>query len=144
MINPAPHIRKAFYQCLNNQVWFNSSLVPVYDSEGRGEQYMVLIGEQSIQDESTKHSFCGTCQQLIEIVSEDKGFAARRAADEIGNSVMHLVQPSPRGIGPASAEFQIFGLTRLSHSYIVEDGGSGSKIVRMLIRYQFKINQINY
>lgn len=144
MINPSPHIRKAFYTLLNGAVWFDGQQVPVYDLEGRGEDKMILIGESTVQDESTKHSFCGTFQQLIEVVTEGKGFATRKAADEIGNSIMHKVQPTPRGIGISSTEFQIFGLQRLSCSYINEEGANGSKIVRLLIRYQFKINQINY
>lgn len=144
MINPSPHIRKAFYACLNNRVLYKGANVPVYDLEGKGEPYTILIGETTVQEDSTRNDFGGSFQQLLEVVTEGKGYASRKAADEIGDRIMHLVQPAPGRNGLESPEFQIIGLRRSSVNYINEDGASGSKIVRLLIRYQFKINQINY
>ena len=140
MKNPAPYIRKAFFSLLNGTVG-----VPVFEGEGDASLHeQIIIADQSWTDRSTKHSFTGTFSQLIEIVTEVPGKkASRNRVDEIGETVMQLVQPTPRTIGLAETEFQIIGLNKENQSYLIEESGSGSKIVRLLIRYGFIVNQIN-
>lgn len=144
MINPAPYVRQAFFALLNEAVTYNGNDVPVFENEGmHGLPAQILIAEQTWNDRSTKHSFTGNFSQLIEVVTESKGTSGRKAVDEIGGQVMHLVQPGPRSTGLVETQFQIIGLKKESQNYLSDEGQAGTKIVRLLIRYIFIVNQIN-
>jgi hypothetical protein len=145
MINPAPHIRKAFYSLLNGAVSYEGAVVSVIEGEDISlEANRIVIGEDNLTSgQSDKHSFSGNYTQLIEVVTERTGSNPTKHADTIANQVMNLVQPSPRGTGLVSSEFQIIGLTLSSRNVVRDEGANNSKIVRVLLRYSFNVNQIN-
>lgn len=143
MKNPAPYLRKAFFDLLDGQVSYDSTTVAVYEGEGRVSKYQILIGELSISDRSDKHSFSGRGSQLISIVNEGPGKLVHKHIDAIGDLVMDLIQPAPRENGIDVDEFQIIGLKKESQNYLDERSGTGGYITRLLLRYSFFINQIN-
>lgn len=144
MKNPAPYLRKAFFDLLDGQVEYNSVIVPVKEQGGsRVVPYMILLGEFTNSDRSNKHSFTGRASQLISIVHEGAGTVYHEDVDAIGDQVMNLIQPSPREIGINVDEFQIIGLVKDSQNYLDERSASGGFVTRLLLRYSFLVNQIN-
>jgi hypothetical protein len=139
--NPAPYIQKAFYDLLRDQVVYKSANVPVKESGGkRVVPFMILIGEFTWTDRSTKHSFSGRGSQLITIVDEGTGTLHHGNVDAIGNEVMDLIIPTPRTVIDGD-QFQITALRKRSQNYLDEPGGDGGYVTRLLLRYDFLINQ---
>lgn len=144
MKNPAPYLRKAFFDLLNGVVTYNSNQVPVKEKGGKREvPYMILLGELTLNDRTRdKNSFSGNGSLLIEVIHEGTGTVYHKNVDEIGEIVMNLIHPTPRAVIDAD-EFQVIGLRKESQNYLDESSSSGGFITRLLLRYSFYINQIN-
>lgn len=143
MINPVPYIRKAFYDLLNGAITYDSVTVPVSEGEGVAAKYQIIIAETTCLDAGTKHSFAFDCTQLIEVISELTNSSATKHVDIIGGEVANLVQPAPQEKGIEEDQFQFIGLRLGDQRYVREKGANSSRIIRLLLRYQFIINQIN-
>lgn len=143
MKNPAPYVKAKFFELLNGNVNYQSADVPVKEQGGkRVVPYMVLIGEFSLTDRSTKHSFSARASQLISVVHEGTGTLLHEHVDAIGDQVMDLIIPAPRTVLETD-EFQITAIRKASQNYLDEPSGSGAFITRLLIRYDFLVNQLN-
>lgn len=139
MKNPAPHIRRALFTVLNGNVSYDSSNVPVYENEGLTVPLQILIREYSDSDRSTKNNFGANASQTIEIVSEQND-STRKTVDEVGELVMDLIKPDTRtneNLSDSDVQVMITGKPSISH--LTENSGSSTKIVRLILRYNFLI-----
>lgn len=139
MKNPVPYIRKSLFTLLNGQVMNGTDAVPVYEGEGGKVPYQVLIKEYSDADKSNKQFFSGKASQIIEIVGEQHD-ASAKVVDQIAGEVMNLIKPDTRTSGiPDSVDFQVMIIGKPSISNLTEDSGSGTKIIRRILRYSLII-----
>lgn len=144
MKNPASYIRTAFGALLDGITYddgegFNGS-VPVVASEGTEDKYQIFIGDYSDADRSNKHSFGGNATQVIEIVAEQKT-GAKKHVDAIGELATDIVQPTVQSDLLSNADFTVLVIGRPSINHLVENSGDGTKIVRLILRYNLLISQ---
>lgn len=143
MINAAPYIRTAFNDLLGN-VMYESAAVPMTENDSNSSfKRRLVLGETSSGDRSTKDSFARAWSQVVEVICEQHT-AKREHVDKIGDIVMNLIQPTPKTTSLIiDNRFQLSDVKIDGHNYLTDDGGSGIKIVRLILRYSFLINQIN-
>jgi hypothetical protein len=140
------YLRPKLYTLLSGNVSFNDSkgynqIVDVYENEGVfGLRYQILIRDYSDADRSNKHEFGSNASQLIEIVAEQND-AVRKYVDIIGELVTNLIHPTVGSNLLSNTDFSILVQGRPSMNYLTEDSGSGTKIVRLLLRYNLLINE---
>lgn len=142
MINPAPAIRKAFYDLLNGAVSYESAAVPVYEGRGQvGKDYQVLITDTTAQQTGVRGSYSWAAQQLIEVVTEKATSNPMLIVDTIGQQVMNLIKPEP-GVNPlAATDFKFDTPKLLDISNRRERSDINSQITILYLRYSFNVHQ---
>jgi hypothetical protein len=142
MKNPATYLRKAMFTALNGAVTYSGNPVPIYENEGDSSAtYQVIIRDYSDADSSNKRTFVSSATQVIEMVARQND-STRKAVDEIGAIVGGILQPSRQSTGIAdSTDFELMIKGKPSINYLMEDAGSGVKIVRLLFRYSLLITE---
>lgn len=143
MKNPASYIRKKFGDLLgtityNDGEGFNGT-VPVIASEGGDTKYEIFIGDYSDADRSNKHNFGANATQVIEIVAE-QSTAQKKHVDAIGELAMNNIHPTTQSSLLSGTDYMVSVVGRPSINHIVENSGSGTKIVRLILRYELIIN----
>lgn len=143
MKNPASHIRQKFGTLLDGITYddgdgFNDT-VPVVASEGLDSKYQIFIGDYSDADRSNKHNFGANASQVIEVICE-QDTAAKKHVDAIGELVMNAIHPTTQSNTLSGTDFMISVVGRPSINHIIENSGSGTKIVRLILRYNLLIN----
>jgi hypothetical protein len=145
MKNPAPYLRKTIFALLSGNVTYNdgkgfNGVVDVVESGSGtvGVTYQIFIGEYSDNDRSNKHNFGANASQLIEVVAEQND-SAKKHVDAIGELVNDLILPTTQSKNLNGADFQVI-VNRPSINHIIEDSGDGTKIVRLLLRYNLFIS----
>lgn len=141
MKNPAKYVRTSFYERLNGTVFYNSSPVPVYSSTGvSGLPFQINIMDYSDADASNKNKFRGQATQVVEIIAEQYN-EAKMYVDEIGELVMNQIKPTTRSELLTGPDMQIMIEGKPSQNYLVEESGEKKFIVRLILRYNFKISE---
>lgn len=139
MKNPASYMAVKLYDVLNTNVVYNSVAVPVFSNDQEhNDELQVVIGEYSDTDSSNKDTFQGTGSQVIEVVSVQHT-GSKKVVDEVGELVMNEIKPTPKSSLLNSSSFQVFIQGRPSINHLIESSGSGRKIVRLILRYNFLI-----
>lgn len=137
MTNAAPYIRKALRQAVAGLSY--GGTVPFYENEGGGDALQVVLGEIARADASTKNTNGGLYTVVLEVISE-QDTAARKEVDELGALVMNAVSAGPRAQSLLLADpLQLVRVSLQSQNYLTEDSDAGRKIVRLILRYQFKV-----
>lgn len=139
MIGPAQYLRKKLFELLHTNIVYDGNQIPVYEGEGDSTKAIqILIADYSDADSSNKTNFGSNASQVIEIVSEQaKGF--RKTVDEIGELVMQQIHGAPNENKLSGEAFTVMVVGRPSIRHIVEESGSGSKLVRLILRYNLLI-----
>lgn len=137
MKHPAPYLRRTLVALLNGNVAYNSSAIPVYDTEGDDVPLKIILGNYADADRSNDQGFGATATQVIEVVSV-QNTAAKKTVDEVGEQVMNIIHPQVATTTLDGADFNII-VSRPSINYITENAGSGVKIVRLILTYNLKI-----
>jgi hypothetical protein len=140
MKNPAPYLRRKILALLDGNVSYDGADVDVVES-GSGSEgigYQIFIGEYSDADSSNKHTFGANATQVIEAVSEQND-STKKAVDAIGELVMNLIHPTTQSDLLSGTDFKVIVVGRPSINHLVEDSGSGTTIVRLLLRYNLLI-----
>jgi hypothetical protein len=142
------YLSQKLFTLLNGNVIYDDSegynrAVPVVEagSGATSEQYQIIIADYSDADRSNKHEFAGNASQLIEIVSERSEDSSRIHVDTIGEAVTNLIHPTVTSNILSNTDFSICVQGRPSVNYLTEDSGSGTQIVRLLLRYNLLINE---
>jgi hypothetical protein len=140
MKNPAPYLRRTILALLDGNVSYDGAGVDVVESGSGGEGigYQIFIGEYSDADSSNKHTFGANATQVIEVVAEQYD-SLKKAVDAIGELVMNLIHPTTQSSLLSGTDFKVIVVGRPSINHLVEDSGSGTKIVRLLLRYNLLI-----
>lgn len=140
MKNPAPYLRQKLFALLDGNVSYDGNQVEVVEagSGTEGMRHQIFIGEYSDSDRSNKNTFAANATQLIEVMAEQSD-STKKAVDAIGELVNDIIMPSPASANLNGNDFMIV-VSRPSISHIVEDSGSGTKLVRLLLRYPLFIN----
>jgi hypothetical protein len=140
MKNPASYLRRTILSLLDGNVSYGGNAVDVVESGSgtEGVGYQIFIGEYSDADSSNKHVFGANATQVIEVVSEQAD-STKKAVDAIGELVTALIHPTTQSNLLSSADFRVIVVGRPSIGHLVEDSGSGTKIVRLLLRYNLLI-----
>lgn len=145
MKNPAPYLRKTLFSLLDGNVSYDdgkgfNQAVSVYEGgSGDDERYQIFIGEYSDADRSNKNTFGANATQVIEITGNQVD-SAKKHVDAIGDIVMNLIHPTTQSDLLNGTDFSVTVVGRPSINHLPEDSGSGSKIVRLLLRYNLLIN----
>jgi hypothetical protein len=111
-----------------------------YENEGEVLPRQIIIGEYSDADRSNKNDFGSNSTQVIEVVCEQND-AVRKYADEIGELVSNLIHPNTTSALLNGSDFSVMVVGKPSINYITENSGSGTKIVRLILRYSLLINE---
>lgn len=144
MKNPASYIRKKLGDLIDTNVSYNdgdgfNDVVPVVASEGVDSKYQIFIGDYSDADRSNKHNFGANATQVIEIVGE-QATAQKKHVDAIGELVMNVIHPTTQSSLLSGTDFMVMVVGKPSLNHLVENSGDGTKIVRLLMRYNLLIN----
>jgi hypothetical protein len=140
MKNPAPYLRRTLFSLLDGNVSYESAVVPVYEGEGEVVARQIIIGDYSDADRSNKQNFGANGSQIIEVVCEQPT-GIKKHADAIGELVMNLIKPTTTSNLLSNTDFSILIKGKPSQNHIIEDSGSGTKIVRLLLRYSLLTNE---
>src|SRR5688572_10634067 len=134
MINPAPHIRQTIYTLLNGNVSYNGDVIPVYETEGKeSEPIQIIIADYSDADQSNKTTFGANASQVIEVISEQPK-ATKKTVDEVGELVLALLHSQPSDDNFSGGGFSICVVGRPSINHLPDESGSGSRIMRLILR----------
>ena len=138
MKNPAPHIRRTVYTLLSGNVSYDGDVIPVYEGEAlNGERYIV-IGEYSDSSEEMSHVNGARATQIIEVVA-GQSTAIKKHVDAIGELVDTLIRPTWNSQLLNGTDFHVV-ISRPSINHLIETGGAGEKIVRLILRYNLFIH----
>ena len=137
MKNPAPYLRKTLLTLLNGNVSYESEVIPVFEGEGEVLPRQIIIGEYSDADRSNSHEWGANASQVIEVICE-QDTAIRKHVDAIGELVSNIIHPAPTSNALNGSDFHII-VNRTSINHITEESGSGTKIVRLIMRYNLII-----
>lgn len=141
MINPAPYLRQTIFSLLNGNVVYDGDVVPVYETEGsNSDKVQIIIGDYSDAPVRNTRTNVSQARQVLQIVSHQTK-ATKKAVDTIGEDVMEAISPLPTGDALDGEDFSVNIQGKPSISHLVEDSGSGSKYVRLILSYDFLITQ---
>jgi hypothetical protein len=108
MIDVKNPVRKAYFQLLNNNLFYGGEGVPVSDGETLGKKLYVILAAQSGVDNSTFQSFDSNEDIVIDIIYKASSKASRQPVDAVASQILSLVLPSPAYNGlPGQAGIQI-------------------------------------
>jgi hypothetical protein len=145
MKNPAPYLRRTLFSLLDGNVTYNdgegfNGTVEVVESGSgtTGLKYQIFIGDYSDSDRSNKHTFGANASQLVEVVAEQND-ENKKYVDAIGELVNDLILPTTQTKNLNGSDFQVI-VNRPSINHIIENSGDGTKIVRLLLRYNLFIS----
>lgn len=139
---PSSYLREKLGSLLNAITYddgegFNGT-VPVVASEGAESKYQIFIGDYSDADRSNKHGFEANANQVIEVIAE-QSTAAKKHVDAIGELVTSAIHPTTQSDLLDGTGISINVIGRPSINHLVENSGEGSKIVRLILRYNLLI-----
>lgn len=117
-----------------------NALVPVVSTEGAESKYQIFIGDYSDSNRSNKQNFGSNATQVIEVIGEDIT-ARKKHVDAIGELVGNLIHPTMGSNLLSNTDFSILVVGKPSQNHLTEDSGSGTKIVRLLLRYSLLVNE---
>jgi hypothetical protein len=142
MINPAPYLRQTIFSLLNGNVTYNGDVIPVYETEGKeSDSIQIIIADYSDANAGNKQKFGSRARQVLEVVSEQPK-ATKKTVDEVGNLITAIIQSDPQAADTLSGStFDINILGKPSINHIVENSGSASKLVRLILSYDLLIVQ---
>lgn len=144
MINEAGYIRQGFYAALNNNVTYNSSVVPVWENEDGDitATYQIRLKEMSRVRERNKSRFMGRWNMVIEVIHVQHNSSSRKHVDAIGSIMMNIITPTPRAKGVSISEpLQILNVQIDGQDHLTDKGANGESIVRLITRISFSIHQ---
>jgi hypothetical protein len=142
MKNPAPYIRTALVTLLNETITYDGVDVPCYSGEGEdSDRFQIFLNEPTWNARNDKSSFTKRFTQPIEVVSKQET-NMNTHVDAIAGEIMELLNPTPTAkVIPDSADFQVFSVEADNPNYISEPNGEGQYLNRIIINYNFFINQ---
>lgn len=141
MKNPAPYLRRTLFTLLNGNISYNSATIPVYENdEDHDDALQIVIGEYSDADMSNKENFQARGSQVVEVVSFQTT-GAKKTVDAVGELVMDEIHPTTKSSVLSGTDFQVLIQGKPSQNYLIEDDGSGQKIVRLIMRFNLLINE---
>jgi hypothetical protein len=138
MKNPAPYLRRTLFSLLDGNVTYETAVVPVYEGEGEVLPRQIIIGDYSDGDRSNKHGFEVNASQLVEVICE-QSTGIKKHVDAIGEIVANLIHPTTQSNLLSGTDFNVCVQGRPSIHHLIENSGSGTKIVRLLLRYNLLI-----
>jgi hypothetical protein len=86
MIDVKYPVRKAYFNLLNNNLFYDGQAVPVSDGDTMGKKLYIIIASQSGVDNSTFQTFDSNEDIVIEIISKGNSKASRLAGGRRGVS----------------------------------------------------------
>lgn len=145
MKNPAPYLRQTLFSLLSGNVTYNdgkgfNGAVDVVESGSgtEGTTYQIFIGDYSDSSVGNKDIDEANSSQLIEVVAEQPD-SVKKYVDAIGELVDNVIRPTVKSKTLNGTDFNVI-VNRPSINHIVEDSGDGTKIVRLLLRYNLLIS----
>lgn len=141
MINPAPRLRKRIYALLNGNVVYNTENILVREGEGEITRNQIIIGGYSDNGVALKGCIVKNANQDVEVVTI-KDDPASKDCDAITELVLNLLSPTMESELMSDTDMQVILEAAPSLVPIREQSINGQRVVRRVIRYHLKINEL--
>lgn len=137
-------IRTAIYSALNGNLSYNSINVPIFDeapTQAQTAPYLIL-STQTDTNTSNNARNVHEGDILLDIVTIQSAFVNKEIAETISNQIQAIIQPTVTGNGLTLAgSYTLTYIRRESSNYLPMLQSDTAKILRKIIRYQFRIQE---
>jgi hypothetical protein len=142
MIDVKYPVRKAYFNLLNNNLFYDGQAVPVSDGDTMGKKLYIIIASQSGVDNSTFQTFDSNEDIVIEIISKGNSKASRLPVDSVASQILSLVLPAPAYNGlPAQIGIQINCVRLTDDRYLDLYENASNTMRRRILTFSQKVRQ---
>jgi len=137
--------RKAFYDLLNNNLSYNSELVPVYDKKRKVQDlntFFVLFGVQQETPDPVDGAWITDCTIDLEIIYRSHHEVSQDPVDDVSDQIYELLEPYAGENGLPAQPFFLIQLVRrqVAVSRVFEISTTESEVSK-IITIAFKMIQ---
>ena len=149
MKDPSEKIREAIYTALNGNLSYNAQNVDVFSdpadddlSAKRTNDFYVyvLIGDQTMEDVSSKDKFHTDNTFIIDIVTGFKGYGSKAVVNDISSQVLQILTPSRASVLDLGVDFVNTFLYMEWSGPLQEETGT-HRVLRKLIRFRLEVEE---
>lgn len=135
--------RSAIYTALNGAITYGGNVIKIFSGYAETtDNLYIVIGDSSVTNNNNKHKFGNTATITIEVVHHLTRGVTYKEVDDVYNSMMTILIPSPQTAGfNMGVNFQALNVTAESNHFLEQ---TLEKVLRKIVRVQSLIieNQI--
>jgi hypothetical protein len=142
MVDVAKSVREALVTCLDGNITYSATNVPVVDGFSMGESLVthhVIIDNVSDSDSDNLHHHQSDVNVSIQVVTYVDGYS-KTPVDTISGSVRALLQPTFSTNGLTISGGQVLNLRVTSPQGYLEEMDDNGTIIRKILNINFKLN----